>query len=281
MFPAHSFSGSELPGSLGKDNELCKLIKNMIKLTGKIECQDDDDSWGTGFVQKIRFKLGKCPCLICKGEVSEKKFAILTVSTVVHILDDSPDREDAFHVVSQKIEEVGMTVHYKQERFIQLYGSKLLETDKDLGIERDWCCLEFVTHKLREVKKLNTILTKYQELQGKVYQRYKDGSENLVVVVGYPSPKPNPNPKQISIGKITREYEPLKEIRDGQRWGRYYYDAETDHGCSGAPILILGQPISGFGYWFGHPHNHCVGVQPDGNDRYSSIGVEYDVGNGA
>ncbi|CAL1544502.1 unnamed protein product [Lymnaea stagnalis] len=263
----------DLPERCRADDDLLKLIQCMKQLTGRIDISGHRA--GTGFIQRIRFVHGKCPCSVdCRD--SRYKYAILTVSTVVHIFDDKPDRKDLLHEFVRKPETAQIILDYERDDddlscLPTLYGHRLLETDKDLGIDSDWCCLEFVSHELRLVEELNTSLTSYQELQGKVYQKYKGESVNLVVLVGHPGRRP----KQISIGKTIRKYKILKEIRDGQKWGRYYYDAPTEKGSSGSPVFVLGQPISGFAYWFGHPHNHSAKKTEKIN--YSSIGVEYVV----
>ncbi|KAK0068978.1 acidic repeat-containing protein-like isoform X2 [Biomphalaria pfeifferi] len=108
---------------------------------------------------------------------------------------------------------------------------------------------------------------------------YKD--VNLVVIFGHP----HQWAKRMSVGK-TRDFisapkrKILKEVRSNQIWSLYSYGNATCEGSSGSPIFIWGQPISGLGYWFGHPHNHSGNQIDEDEGVYigkSTIGVEHIV----
>ncbi|XP_013083190.2 cysteine-rich, acidic integral membrane protein-like [Biomphalaria glabrata] len=166
----------------------------------------------------------------------------------------------------------------------QLIGDRLIETDKDLEFENDWCAFECVVDDPELIEKLENLVKKYQKLMAELYkksqeQMYRD--VNLVVIFGHP----HQWAKRMSVGK-TRDFASapkrkiLKEVRPNQVWCRYSYDNATCVGSSGSPIFIWGQPISGLGYWFGHPHNHS-GNQIDKDEGVcigkSTIGVEHIV----
>ncbi|CAL1544501.1 unnamed protein product [Lymnaea stagnalis] len=279
FIPAHSFKIDDLPKE-HRSKDLHTLIILMAKLTGRIEVDVDSNNFkhGTGFIQRTRLQRGQCPCHECQGRSGQKVFAVLTVTTVVHVFPNT--RENNQFKINGKPEDFTMLLNYNTEPVNErdtIYGWHLLETDKDINERMDWCCIEFVTHNLTLANEIKTNLTQYQEMQLKVYDKAVKDKKllkkdvDLVVVVGHP----HGGIKKVSVGRKVGEPDPLKELRDTQRWGCYKYDTPTCPGSSGSPILILGQPISGFGYWFGHPHNHS------GNDKHgfniSSIGVDFVV----
>ncbi|CAL1538324.1 unnamed protein product [Lymnaea stagnalis] len=277
-------------GSIQRSNDkgTGSIQRSNDKGTGSIQSSNDK---GTGFIQRIRLEHGICPCHECKDE--SRKFAILTVSTVVHMFSDIELDHHNRYKINWNPKCVTMTLKYNYKNKYgtkKIYGWKLLENDKDIDERMDWCCIEFVTHDLELVEELDRYVNKYQEKQATVYNKYKDEKDvNLVVVVGHP----HGGIKKVSIGKkwVTFQggkkwgtFQGLKELRDTQRWGSYNYTTPTCPGSSGSPILILGQPICGFGYWFGHPHNHA-GFDKDKQIpntelfNTSSIGAEYVVAN--
>ncbi|KAI8739284.1 acidic repeat-containing protein isoform X2 [Biomphalaria glabrata] len=166
----------------------------------------------------------------------------------------------------------------------KLIGDRLIETDKDLEFENDWCAFECVVDDPELIEKLENLVKKYQKLMAELYkksqeQMYRD--VNLVVIFGHP----HQWAKRMSVGK-TRDFASapkrkiLKEVRSNQIWCRYSYDHATCKGSSGSPIFIWGQPISGLGYWFGHPHNHSGNQIDEYEGVYigkSTIGVEHIV----
>ncbi|KAH9525850.1 hypothetical protein Btru_002559 [Bulinus truncatus] len=99
---------------------------------------------------------------------------------------------------------------------------------------------------------------------------------NFVTVVGYP----HGGPRRISFGKRTKPKRIQKQVRDQQEWCCYYHDAETCQGNSGSPVYILGQPVCGYGYWFGHQHNHS-GYVVDKNVKVKVTSIGVDHANGA
>ncbi|XP_055862107.1 uncharacterized protein LOC106074523 isoform X2 [Biomphalaria glabrata] len=265
--------------------QLPEFLGCMTSLTGMILVkQDDGTSTGSGFIHKIRrVSYGSCPCHIClqNKEVKKKVYAILTVTTVLHNFDENWDVALESGVFSENWEPKNTTVRLfydsnDEAHEIFIYGYNLLETDKEINIHSDWCSVECVTHDMKLVQELETKLNKYMELQGEIYRKSKELSLNdLVIIVGHP----HGGPKMISVGSPTK-VEILKEVRNYQKWCRYEYDNITCHGNSGSQIFILGQPLCGFGYWFGHPHNHskCFKVgSKEIKGGCSSVGVEHAV----
>ncbi|KAI8739356.1 acidic repeat-containing protein isoform X2 [Biomphalaria glabrata] len=264
--------------------QLPKFLKHMSALTGMIVVKKQEGTiTGSGFIHKIRKVSGSdCPCHTCLLNTEPKKqvYAILTVTTVLHTFDKKWDVALESGVFSENWEPKNTTVRLfydtddeAQETFI--YGYKLLETDKEINIHSDWCSVECVTHDMDLVQKLETQLEKYMELQGEIYRKSKELSLNdLVIIIGHP----HGGPKMISVGKHKQfRVEILKEVRNYQQWCRYKYDNMTCPGNSGSPIFILGQPLCGFGYWFGHPHNHSKGLHEKAKGGCSSVGVEHVV----
>ncbi|XP_059177429.1 uncharacterized protein LOC131956838 [Physella acuta] len=150
-----------------------------------------------------------------------------------------------------------------------VYGRRLADTDKERG-DNDWCFVECVTHDMDLVGKLEKTIKDFNDLQKKLYQQYKNNKEKqLVVIVSHP----HGGPKRISFGH-TVEKKSLKDVRENQNWCNYSYNTATCPGSSGAYVFILGQPLCGSGYWFGHPHNHShyTGAQLI---NCSSIGVDH------
>lgn len=170
----------------------------------------------------------------------------------------------------------------KKDTLITFYGSQLLETDKDLDYKSDWCAFECKITNTSHIRIVEKRLSSYQSCMSQLYRKSKLHEDiNLVVIIGHPHMKP----KRISIGqhrkfKKSPEMEISKEVRSHQIWCRYSYDNVACNGISGAPVFIWGQPISGFGYWFGHPHNHSETTDDEDDDHQkvcvgkSTIGTE-------
>ncbi|CAL1533023.1 unnamed protein product, partial [Lymnaea stagnalis] len=224
-----------------QESELLYFITLQAALTGRIcvsENMERIKKRGTGFVQKIRQgKLSKCPCQKCNGEYDE--YAVLTVTTVNHVVGENGSVRNATMLLETP--ELSFTI----------YGNKISKTDRDEDNNEDWCAVEFVSHEIEKVQKIETTLKILKEVQGNLYDKYRHDA-TLVVITGYP----HGLTKKVSFGKLVGEKEILKEVRVGQEWCRYKYDAITCPGSSGYPVFILGQPVCGYGYWFGHSHNH-------------------------
>ncbi|KAH9525832.1 hypothetical protein Btru_002497 [Bulinus truncatus] len=271
---------------LGKMSDLTCLL--ILKSNKRVKyC-------GAGFVLKIKMKTdSQCPCPR-QHEHVQTDHAIVTVSTAYHVFNTMEGRqvtyEKAYEIWGKYKQEVYLDYN-GPDRQLQdflncedlptLYGHRLIETDKDLDLDSDWCAAEFVTHHPSVIDRLVGTVSEYQSELAKLYKMSLDyGDLGLVVIIGHS----HCWAKRISVGR-TWEFETgkhkevLKEIRDHQTWCRYYYDALTCPGSSGSPIFKWGQPISGFGYWFGHPHNHCEGDSDEDGTPLgrSTIGVEHKV----
>ncbi|XP_055862275.1 uncharacterized protein LOC129922062 [Biomphalaria glabrata] len=273
-------------------NTLHNLLKNMSDLTGLIliMSQNHVKHYGTGFIVKIRRQInGQCPC---PDQESHNELctehAIVTVSTAYHIFSGENETD-----VRRYKEIDGIWNEYKTQlklyyngdedksleeikectKFPTLYGHKLIEMDKDLDYDCDWCAIECVTHDTKLIKKLEGTLSQYQsglkELYNLSLTKYTD--VDMVVIIGHP----HNWSLRFSFGNtVCPNKEELKVIRSNQLWCRYYYDNLTCKGSSGSPIFKWGQSMSGFGYWFGHSHNHSEGNNEDEKGGKSTIGVE-------
>uniref|UniRef100_A0A2C9L362 Peptidase S1 domain-containing protein n=1 Tax=Biomphalaria glabrata TaxID=6526 RepID=A0A2C9L362_BIOGL len=297
--------------------KLHTFLNRMSDLTGIILLKKksvDKLLWkyyGTGFIAKIerRTHFPK------EREPRNDQYAVVTISTAYHIFNEYEEGTTSFDAIDEIWNDMdtyfipnytnddGSNASSVQNNVSDndstssdgtelghldyskaLIGDRLIETDKDLEFENDWCAFECVVDDPELIEKLETLVKDYQNLMSELYkksqeQMYKD--VNLVVIFGHP----HQLAKRMSVGK-TRDFASapkrkiLKEVRSNQIWCRYSYDNATCVGSSGSPIFIWGQPVSGLGYWFGHPHNHS-GYQPDEvEDVYigkSTIGVEHIV----
>ncbi|CAG5118230.1 unnamed protein product [Candidula unifasciata] len=129
-----------------------------------------------------------------------------------------------------------------------------------------------VTHDLDLLTLLEDKLKEYWKLGRALKEKYRKESENLVVVV---VSHPHGGPKRISVGEAKVKDSAL-EVREDQDWCYYSYDAVTCEGSSGAPVYVLGRWNDGFGYWFGHSHNHS-GIDSCNCSR-STVGVDSTFG---
>ncbi|KAK0047528.1 acidic repeat-containing protein-like isoform X2 [Biomphalaria pfeifferi] len=260
-------------------DDLPDFLKYMSALTGQIIVERDGRRVvGSGFIHKIRRGTPTyCPCHVCleKQETKKQVYGILTVTTVIHNFVKKLAEAIKTRVFSENWDSKNTKVRLfydeeNEENKTFIYSYKLLETDKEIDIQSDWCSVECVTHDMKLVQELEAKLDKYMELQGEIYRKSKELSLNdLVIIIGHP----HGGPKMISVGKNI-SIEVLKEVRSYQKWCRYEYDNMTCHGSSGSPVFILGQPLCGFGYWFGHPHNHSKGLHEKAKGGCSSVGVE-------
>ncbi|KAH9525851.1 hypothetical protein Btru_002561 [Bulinus truncatus] len=257
----------------GQLDPVVDLIKAMGELTGMIQISKRGHKGffpGTCFLQRIRTK-------------QSGQRAILTFTTVYHIFGY---KGDSTYELTQELSENNTKVRLfyddygTEDQHCVLDGFRLLETDKEVDIQNDWCAIECEIDNLNLIEKLEGLLKCFQEKQKEVYEmsqrpEFKNHlDKKIVIIVGHP----HGEPKQVSEGYWI-EKKIAKEVRNGQRWCKYIYEAPTCPGNSGSPVFIFGQHISGFGYWFGHSHNHKCGV--DYTDvtctGESSIGVELTV----
>ncbi|XP_013092208.2 uncharacterized protein LOC106075847 [Biomphalaria glabrata] len=280
------------------DDDYLEELLNFIQILGKLTAiivttkEKNDDHLGTGFLQRIQIK----------NNSDGSQTAVLMFTTAYHVFsvkETIKDEEKYKLARDWKSLKVRARLFYDQpgdicdeKKCLKLQNFRLLETDKEIDVDNDWCAIECEikdTELLPRVMELKTNLQAYQKRQKRLYEMSKRPEYqkvNLVVIVGHP----HGQPKMVSIG---RHYETsnaiAKEVRSGQRWCRYYYDAPTCHASSGSPVFIFGQPITGFGYWFGHSHNHKKKVsknddvwkevsETNDNLKYlsqSTIGVEH------
>ncbi|KAI8739345.1 hypothetical protein BgiBS90_035499 [Biomphalaria glabrata] len=234
----------KLPEKYTSDEELISQIAEMAKLTVRlrISCPDSpNDRFGSGFIQRVRKARGKpCPC---NGECDVHY--VITVTTVYHVVQSQNEAKKM--EVLPSFDQEG-----EDENAETLQAYKLLETDIEFG-NYDWCAIECVTHSEELVKYFGDAIEALERLQKATYSKYKDDAEKFVVMIGHPYG----GPKKVSFGTWSRK-ETLKEIRSTQDWCQYRHDTPSCPGSSGSPVLILGQPLCGYGYWFGHPHNHSA-----------------------
>ncbi|XP_059147740.1 uncharacterized protein LOC131935376 [Physella acuta] len=259
-------------------DNLYNLIIRMANLTTYIEHQFVDENekdeqekhkrvCGTGFIQRIRHKKGEiCQCKSCENPENEKakKWAIFTVTSVHHVVQRLQNNMGSSEV--RLFYDTTDSLTWKTLDIL-----KVQDTDKD-G-EYDWCAIQCVTHDKQIIKELQKNLSEYETLQKEIYKEVKETTREdlqLVVITGHP----HGMPKQVSIGE-KKGKEVLKDVRERQEWCRYGYDTATCPGNSGSPVYIVGQPLCGFGYWFGHTHNHSTGYDAEKNEKFnfSSIGT--------
>ncbi|KAH9525829.1 hypothetical protein Btru_002492 [Bulinus truncatus] len=266
-----------------KDYKSIEELPNLLKSMGQLTCHihvkfKDNSSTGSGFIQRIRrLNSGRCTCHECNGDVI-RSFAIVTVTTVVHVFDKNPKKSRKIFITEWNSKSTTVKLFYDSKSddlksLPVLDGYRMLETDKEIDLVSDWCAIECVTHDMELVNQLETDLNNYMDMQAKVYRKFSDldRRDHVVIIIGHP----HGGPKKISIGTFDpKNTEILKDVRNYQRWCRYNYDVLTCEGSSGSPVFIIGQPLCGFGYWFGHPHNHSKGFEAIVKG-YSSIGVEH------
>ncbi|KAK0043884.1 acidic repeat-containing protein-like isoform X2 [Biomphalaria pfeifferi] len=241
-----------------EQNLFDRLIKAMGNLTGLLTVKKNNISAptdripGTCFLQGIR-----------RRKTTEKglkvQYAIFTFTTVYHLFAENVNDR---YVVNKnwKTLDPKVVLFYtpnKSKDSRQMKITEMLEADKDYYVKNDWCAITCECYDVKLIADLENDLAEYQSLQQNLYLMSKEPAYQdikLVIIVGHP----HGGEKQVSIGRHFPDLkETLKDVRSGQRWCRYYYDAPTCPGNSGSPVFIFGQPVTGFGYWFGHPHNHA------------------------
>ncbi|KAI8739357.1 acidic repeat-containing protein isoform X2 [Biomphalaria glabrata] len=244
--------------------KIVTFTKIMGKLTGIMVTTNGSD---TCFLQRIR-RLKNAV-----GESGDR--AVLTFTTVYHAFGVEDSLNGIFKLAREWKNYKTEVILFYDEKIDDFYMEKkcphlkefrLLVTDKEEGIENDWCAIECEVNcdsvyesngvERNLVNALEHYLESYKRKQKEIYESIKNNTisnDNLVVTIGHPHGRP----KQVSVG---RHYPLLKDepkkVRSSQLWCRYYYDAPTCIGNSGSPVFIPGQPIAGFGFWFGHQHNH-------------------------
>ncbi|KAI8739349.1 acidic repeat-containing protein isoform X2 [Biomphalaria glabrata] len=284
-----SSSIPEVKSSTQKLSERGKSKLTAIIVTTK---EPNDDHLGTGFLQRIQIK----------NNSDGSQTAVLTFTTAYHVFSkkETIKDEDRFKLAQDwRFLNVRARLFYDkpgdicdEKKCLKLQNFRLLETDKEIDVDNDWCAIECEikdTELLPRVMELKHNLQTYQAMQKRLFEMSKRTEYqkiNLVVIVGHP----HGQPKMVSIGRhYVTSNAIAKEVRSGQRWCRYYYDAPTCKASSGSPVFIFGQPITGFGYWFGHSHNHKKKVsknddvwkevnETNDNLKYlsqSTIGVEH------
>ncbi|KAK6967379.1 hypothetical protein BgiMline_027194 [Biomphalaria glabrata] len=266
-----------------RDKDILELIGVLSELTVHITyCFKIDENTlrychGSGFIQRLRketFTL--CPCRECgqKNVIQRsKEWYKLTITTASPVFK---------HFNPKTNTDARAELFYDNESSpVSKVDIQSLEAEDLNGDDNDWGVCFGVTHDQALATRLTDSIVSYEKLQGQVYRRYKNQEctdDKLVVVVGHP----HGGPKVVTIGQRHQRI-PVKSIKNGQLLCRYAYDAVTCPGSSGSPVYILGQPISGFGYWFGHPHNHVKGIvsnrseesnESEANVSFSTTGME-------
>ncbi|KAK0047531.1 acidic repeat-containing protein-like isoform X2 [Biomphalaria pfeifferi] len=284
--------------SVSEYDELLKELLNFIKILGKLTAiivttkERNKDHLGTGFLQRIQIK----------NNSDGSQTAVLTLTTAYHVFGVKETiKEEEKYKLAQDWKSMNVRARFfydkpgdigDEKKCLKLQNFRLLETDMEIDVDNDWCAIECEvkdTKLLPRVIDLKRYLQTYQEMQKTLFEMSKRTEYqkiNLVVIVGHP----HGQPKMVSIGRhYVTSNAIAKEVRSGQRWCRYYYDAPTCEASSGSPVFIFGQSITGFGYWFGHAHNHKKNVNEDNpvwkevmemnkNLKYlsqSTIGVEH------
>ncbi|XP_059155554.1 uncharacterized protein LOC131940771 [Physella acuta] len=240
-----------------------EIVLILANLTGRIKI---GKRYGTGCLQKLRINKDlNCPIEKCAKKHEQHKSATLTVTTVFHVV---PNKDDLKELLFQFFYDEDYHEDDFKLNVENAFGLRLGDTEKEGG-SSDWCFIECVTHNMELVGKLEEQIAKFSKLQTKLFKKYKDQDPKPVIIVSHP----HSGPKKISVGK-TEVSKNVKEVRENQRWCQYYYDTPTCPGSSGSYVLILGQPLNGSGYWFGHPHNHS-GESRKGGINCSSVGVDH------
>ncbi|BFZ18969.1 hypothetical protein BsWGS_22008 [Bradybaena similaris] len=257
-----------LPGIITNDPDFSEFITIMCSLTTMIQLSVGEDvRCGSSFVQKVEIVRNKpCPCAECERSAEkqegsrEPQWGKVTLTTALHVLKEEADAtrcEVRFFYDSDDSRDQEKTIH----------GQKSHSRDE----KGDWCALVCVTHDLDLLTDLENKLEKYWTLGRSLKEKYGNSDCNVVVVVSHP----HGGPKRVSVGK-GKVMDKDREVREEQNWCTYSYDAVTCAGSSGGPVYVLGRWNDGFGYWFGHSHNHS------GMDNYkfssSTVGVDSTYG---
>ncbi|KAH9525848.1 hypothetical protein Btru_002555 [Bulinus truncatus] len=251
----------KLPPEYVTDDDIIQLVEKMADLTVCVKTQKDalQVRFGSRYIQRVRQKTGMdCPDGRCQQRGVNHRWGILTITTVYHVVPTNSEAETC------EVYPNYIPGNPQNEVF---RGHRLLETDKEVGLY-DWCAVECFTHNVQLVDELKQTIEDVEEKQKTLYPRLKDNADRLVIMIGHP----HGGDKMVSLGKWNRRVT-QKEIRSSQNWCQYDHNAPTCPGSSGSPVLILGQPLCGYGYWFGHPHNHSAWNEETGK-AVTSIGSD-------
>ncbi|KAH9525827.1 hypothetical protein Btru_002489 [Bulinus truncatus] len=240
---------------------------------------------GTGFIQRIKRQSGKlCPCSDCEKREDKDRFKSwfkLSITTVRSVFK----RFDFMGVPYAKEElfyDNESSCDRNQTQCVEIVSREILGDEcedgvKIDGIDDDWRVCFGVAHGGELIDDLVKCLDDYEKQQEAAHRWYKTGSggSKLAVIVGHP----HGGPKMVTVGQEPRRID-IRNIRSSQVLCRYAYDAVTCPGSGGSPVYVCGQPICGFGYWFGHPHNHARGYTQRSGDvirqyNFSSVGVDH------
>ncbi|KAI8739347.1 hypothetical protein BgiBS90_035501 [Biomphalaria glabrata] len=220
---------------------LKKCIMHMSTLTCRVQ---NGTRMCTGLVQRVRkskvntSNRSDCPDPNCSVSRTHE-IRILTVTSVSSII--KPRSRDQH--IQLLIEDFNCHYHF----------SGIKSEGEEESVRSEWCELIFITHNIDNTNTLPAAVTDFEESQRSLYEEFQRENypKKIISIIGYPhGPK-----KMVSFGEIISR-EPEGNIRGDLEWCVYRYDAPTCSGFSGATLLIPGQPLAGYGYWFGHPHCH-------------------------
>ncbi|BFZ18913.1 hypothetical protein BsWGS_21952 [Bradybaena similaris] len=256
--PPNELSLEHLPANI-RDPKLLEFIKVEQQLTGLVKVKAVRHSrsahlCGSCIVQKIEEirKLRSYSDFEDEGEA----FYQVTVATVCHVIPTDEAAESC-------------TVQLFYDNQNSDAGQKIMCGIKrhTVEVKGDWCALVCRTNDTKLVTLLRDLLTKYWALGCELQEKYANTTVNLVIIVSHP----HGGPKLVSFGEM-KDKTKKRQVRDGQEWCQYSYTAPTCRGSSGGPVYILGQWSEGFGFWFGHAHNHSRYINKKRHGQ-SSVGV--------
>uniref|UniRef100_A0A2C9KW03 Peptidase S1 domain-containing protein n=1 Tax=Biomphalaria glabrata TaxID=6526 RepID=A0A2C9KW03_BIOGL len=270
QFSVEHFKVEKLPEAF-RESPLGDLVTRMTKLTVRLHYSFQEKGkqkfcLGSGFVQRVIQESGSlCPCQKCidssagQRETTWFKLMISSASCVFSRFDSNAKKYATADIEFRGYEEI--------KRKVSIFK---VECDTSVSEESDWCVCFGASHDQELCFKLMGYLDEFEASQKNLYQwhRQNENAKNLklMIIVGYP----NGGPMKISVVE-SYQREHIKDVGNGQSICRYIYGAVTCPGSSGSPLYICGQPIGGFGYWFGHPHCHARGSTEKG---FSCTGTE-------
>lgn len=255
--PANELSLEHFPDN-SKDPMVLEFTEALQQLTGLVEVMEPSGfhSYGSCIVQKVE-DIPKPRSSSASKDEGEASYEV-TVAT-------------AYHVVSNDQAAGSCYVRLFYDILQSYAGQKILHGVKRHTVEDkgDWCALVCRTNDKELVTLLRDLLTKYWQLGCELQEKYAKTNINLVIIVSHP----HGGPKRVSFGEMKAKTK-KRQVRDGQEWCQYSYTAPTCRGSSGGPVYVLGQWSEGFGFWFGHAHNHSGYTSGIGGGYgESSVGV--------